>query len=50
MGEMNPDGGARQLGDDQGRDETNKGAGQERHNGSDNKGTMMGRGDKREGG
>jgi len=29
MGEMNPDGGARQLGDDWGRDEMNEGVGQE---------------------
>ena len=29
VGEMNPDGGARWLGDDQGRDEMNEGVGQE---------------------
>jgi len=49
MGETNSDRGARLLGDDWGRDETNEGAGQEWHNGSDNEGIMMGRGDEREG-
>ena len=38
MGEMNPDGGARPLGDDQGRDKTNEEMGQEQHDGSNNEG------------
>jgi len=40
MGEMNPDRGARLLGDDWGRDETNEGMGQEQHDGSKSEGTQ----------